>query len=307
MPVERDRASGLDRAGGVVRFFSHDHHLLARLDRAVPYPPDRHPADVVVGREVRDEQLQRVAGRVDRRRRVLDQQLEQRSQVRAGDVEVRRRRAGLGVGEDDREIDLIGIRAQVEEELVDGVQDLFRTSVGAVDLVDGHDHREMPGHRLLEHVASLRQRALGGIHEEQDRIDHQETALDLAAEVGVAGRIHDVQADPVVVDGGLLGQDRDALLALQVAGVHDPLHDDLIGSKSAGLAKHRVHERGLAVVDMGHDGKVPDVGAIRRARRRRWAWRGSASHSWAAALSHSVAGRDAERHEPTRVNAAERR
>ena len=93
-------------------------------------------------------------------------------------------------------------------------------------------------------------------------------ALDLAAEVGVAGRVDDVQPDVGVVDRGLLGQDRDALLALQVARVHDPVDDRLVRAERAGLAEHRVDEGGLAVVDVGDDGDVAQV--VARAGRRRW-------------------------------------
>ena len=126
----------------------------------------------------------------------------------------------------------------------------------------------MARHGLLEHVARLGQRPLGGVDEEQDRVDHQQAALDLAAEVGVARRVHDVEADVAVVDAGLLGQDGDALLALEIAGVHDALGHDLVGAEGAGLPKHGVDERGLAVVDVGDDGDVAEVGACCACGRR---------------------------------------
>ena len=205
---------------------------------------------------------------VARRRRVLDQQLEQRPQIRPGLVDAERRRARLGVRVDDGEIDLAGIGAEVHEELVDRVEHFRRARVRAVDLVDGHDHRQVVRHRLLEDVARLRERTLRRVHEQQHRIDHVQAALDLAAEVGMAGRVDDVEANPVVVDRSLLGEDGDPLLALQVVGVHDPLHDDLVGPECAGLAKHGVDEGGLAVVDVGDDGQIPDIGARGRAGAR---------------------------------------
>ena len=133
--------------------------------------------------------------------------------------QVARRGAGLGVRVDDRELDLVLVGAEVHEQLVDVVEDLVRAGVAAVDLVDRDDDRQAAGHRLLEDVAGLRQRTLGGVDEEQHRIDHQQRALDLAAEVGVAGRVDDVEPDPGVVDRRLLGEDRDALLALEVARI----------------------------------------------------------------------------------------
>ena len=256
-----DRPAGLDGARGVVGLLADDDDPLAGPDRAVPDPPDRHPPDVVVGGQVGDEQLERMVGRVGDRRRDLDEEVEQRAEVRAGDGQVARRGAGLGVGVDDRELDLVRVGAEVHEQLVDVVEDLVRAGVAAVDLVDRDDDRQAAGHRLLEDVARLRQRAFGGVDEEQHRIDHQQRPLDLAAEVGVTGRVDDVEPDAGVVDRRLLGQDRDALLALEIARIHDPVDDRLVGAEGAGLAEHRVHERGLAVVDVRDDGDVAEVGA----------------------------------------------
>ena len=126
------------------------------------------------------------------------------------------------------------------------------------------------------------QRALGGVDEQDDAVDHGERPLDLATEVGVAGRVDDVQRDSRPdCDRGVLGEDRDALLTLEVARVHDALVDGLVGAERARLVQHRVDERGLAVVDVGDDGQVADVGtvpAIRpcgrgRSRRRPPRWR----------------------------------
>ena len=231
--------------------------------------PDRHPPDVLVGGEVRDQQLERVVGLERRRRRDRDEQVEERPQVRARAGRIARRRARLGVGVDDRELDLVLVGAEVHEQLVDVVEDLGRPGVAAVDLVEGDDDRQMPRHRLLEHVAGLGQRALGRVDEEEDRVDHQQAPLDLAAEVGVARGVDDVEADAGVVDRRLLGEDRDPLLALQVHRVHDPVDKGLVRPERARLAEHRVDERRLAVVDMGDDRDVPEVGADRRPDRGR--------------------------------------
>ena len=78
------RPARLDRARRVVGLLADDGDPLARPDRAVPDPPDRHPPDVLVGGQVGDEQLERMAGRVGHRRRDLDEQVEERPQVRPG-------------------------------------------------------------------------------------------------------------------------------------------------------------------------------------------------------------------------------
>ena len=69
--------------------------------------------------------------------------------------------------------------------------------------------------------------------------------------------------DAAVADGGVLGEDRDALLALEVHRVEDALGDVLVLAEGAGLPEHGVDERRLAVVDVGDDGDVADVCAQR--------------------------------------------
>ena len=98
-----------------------------------------------------------------------------------------------------------------------------------------------------------------GVDEQQHAVDHRQPALDLAAEVGVAGRVDDVELDVAVADRGVLGEDRDALLALEVHRVHDALVDVLVGAEGARLPEHGVDERRLAVVDVGDDGDVAEV------------------------------------------------
>ena len=185
VPLSVTVRPGSTAPGGVVGLLTDDDDPLAGPDPAVPDAPDGHPADVIVGRQVRDEQLERVVRRVRDGRRHLDEEVEQRPKVRAGLVQVAGRGPELRVRVHDRELDLVRVGAEVHEELVDVVEHLGRPGVAAVDLVERDDDRQAAGHRLLEHVAGLRQRAFGGVDEEQHRIDHEQRALDLATEVGV--------------------------------------------------------------------------------------------------------------------------
>ena len=164
-----------------------------------------------------------------------------------------------GVGVEDGEGDLVLVGVEVQEQLLDLVDDLGDAGVGPVDLVDDEDDRQPGLEGLAQHEPGLGQRALGGVDQEEDAVDHGQAALDLAAEVGVAGGVDDVDLHPAPAHGRVLGQDGDALLALEVARVHDPVGQLLVGAEGAGLAQHGVDERRLAVVDVGHDGHVPDV------------------------------------------------
>ena len=221
---------------------------------------EREPADVRRGVEVRDERLQRVT-------RIVG--------TAAGSSRAASRRAARGsadvrppagepsrarVAVDDRELDLALVRVEVEEELVDLVHDLRDPRVRPVDLVDDEQHRQVRLERLAQDEAGLRERALARVDEQEHAVDHRQRPLDLAAEVRMARRVDDVDLHVAVRDGRVLGEDRDALLALEVHRVHDALGDVLVLAEGARLPEHRVDERRLAVVDMGDDRDVAEVG-----------------------------------------------
>ncbi len=145
--------------------------------------------------------------------------------------------------------------------------DLGDPGVGAVGLVDDQDHRQVCGQGLAQHEPGLRQRPLRRVDQQQHTVDHRQPALDLAAEVGVAGGVDDVDdrhaaVGVVAVHGGVLGEDRDALFPLQVTGVHQSL-DGVVAAmvQGARLAQHRVDQGRLPMVDVCHDGDVPELHA----------------------------------------------
>ena len=176
---------------------------------------------------------------------------------------VGRRPTRARVRVDDRELDLVLVGAEVDEQLVRLVDDLRDARVGPVDLVDDEDHRQVRFERLAQHEARLRQRPFARVDEQEHAVDHREPALDLAAEVGVTGRVDDVERDVAVPHRGVLGEDRDALLALEVVRVHHALGDVLVGAEGSGLPQQTVDERGLAVIDVRDDRDVAQVGAYR--------------------------------------------
>ena len=120
--------------------------------------------------------------------------------------------------------------------------------------------RQAARERLSQHEPRLRQRALRGVDQQQHAVDHRQAALDLAAEVGVPRRVDDVDLHVAEADGGVLRQDRDPALALE-AGIHHPVDPLLVGRERPRLAQERVDQRRLAVVDVGDDRHVADVGS----------------------------------------------
>ncbi len=177
------------------------------------------------------------------------------------DIDVRRCGSRFGVGVEHRKIELIFLRVEINEQVVNFVQNFLGARVGAVNLVDDQNGRQLRFERFTQHVARLRQRAFTGVHQQHDTVHHLERALHFAAKVAVARRIHDVDLYVVIEDGGVLGEDGNAALALQVVRVHDALDHVLIGAEGAALAKHGVNQRGLAVVHVGDDGDIANAGS----------------------------------------------
>ncbi len=144
---------------------------------------------------------------------------------------------------------------QVENLVHDLGMPLFRL----VDLVDADDRTQADLEGLRHNELGLRHRTFGGVHQNDGAVHHVQDALHLAAEVRVAGRVHDVDADVVPDDRSGLGQDGDAALAFLVVRIHHAFGGLLVLAEQAGLFQQAVDERGLAVVDMGDDGDVAQL------------------------------------------------
>ena len=108
-----------------------------------------------------------------------------------------------------------------------------RPGVGPIDLVDDHDRPQPALEGLRQHEPRLRHGPLGRIDQHQRPVGHAQHAFHLAAEIGVAGRVDDVDLHALVGDGDILGQDRDAALAFQIVGVEDLLADQLASRGTA--------------------------------------------------------------------------
>ena len=233
-----------------------DDDLLVLVDRTALDAADAHPADELVVVDGGDEHLQRAVfvarGRID----IVDDRLKQRDKVGALLVGAVGGRALAGRTEDGGGVELLLRGVEVEQQLEHLVHDLVHAGVGPVDLVDDNDDLVAELERLLQHEPRLGHGALSRVDEQQNAVDHLQNALDLAGEIGVARGVDDVDLIIFIVDGRVLGQDRDAALALEIARVHHAVHDGLILPVNAALLQHLVDQRGLAVVDVRDDCNV---------------------------------------------------
>ncbi len=191
------------------------------------------------------------------RRHMLQHQIEQRRHAERLRTlgSLRHPAVATGAVEDGKVQLFIGgvERGEQVEHLVD---DLLRAGIGAIDLVDRDDRPEADLQRLADHELGLRHRAFGRVDQHDRAIDHVEDALHLAAEIGMAGGVDDVDAHVLPDDRGRLGEDGDAALLFQLVGIHHALGDALILAVGTGLLQQFVDQRGLAVVDVGDNGDV---------------------------------------------------
>ncbi len=185
---------------GLVLVDENDRH--ARLDRSAEDTPDADAADVVGEVDARDEHLQRLLGVSLGMGDVLDDRLEDRAHVAFFVVlggPLVDRPAALGAGEDDWKIELVVVGAERDEQVEDLVDDPVGLAVGAVALVDDHRGLEPSLERFAQHEPCLGHGALKGIDDQEAAVGEAEDAFDLAAEVGVARGIDDVDAVVVPV------------------------------------------------------------------------------------------------------------
>ncbi len=168
--------------------------ILTDRHRAGDDAPDRETADVIVVVEIVDLELQCGVGIDLGTRQMLDDGLEQRTQIVAFLAEFGHRGTGAPIGVKHCEIKLVVGRFEIDKQVVNLIEDFFRARVRAIDLVDADDRRQARLERLLEHEAGLRQRPFAGVNQQQHPIDHRERALDLAAEIRMARGIDDIDA-----------------------------------------------------------------------------------------------------------------
>ena len=190
---------------------------------------------------------------------IVQNGLEQRFQIAADLLGVVAADAVPGGAEQHGRIQLIVGGIQIHQQLQHLVDDLIHPLVGPVNLVDHHNDPMAQFQGPGEHESSLGHGALGGVHQQDDAVDHLQDALHLAAKVGVARGVHNVDLGVPVGDGGILGHNGDTALPLQIVGVHDPVHHFLILPIDAALLQHGVHQGGLAVVNVGNDGHVSQL------------------------------------------------
>ena len=162
-------------------------------------------AEIIVGFQRRHQHLERdvVARQRDRlglgaRRRRC--KLEQRIEILVLVLQFLHRPAVAARGIEIVKVELVVIGFQRQEQIEDRFQRFLGLRVVAVDLVDDDDGLEAELQRLGEHEFGLRHDGFRRIDQQHDAVDHGQDALDLAAEIGMARRVDDIDVRAVPFD-----------------------------------------------------------------------------------------------------------
>ena len=242
-----------------------DGHFHADTDHAAAQATDDQPADVAGVIQRGHGHLQRQGGVAHREGDALQDRLKQRPHVGAAGAagnsrgRVQARPALQGRGIHHREVELRFVRAEAVEEVERLVHDPLGARAVAVDLVHHHDGLQAQRQRFARDEARLRHRPFDRVDQQQHAVHHRQGALHLAAEVGVARGVDNIDVHAVEIHRRVLGQDRDAALFFDVVRIHHPFGDALVRLEGTGLLQQLVDERRLAMVDVGDDGDITKV------------------------------------------------
>ncbi len=190
------------------------------------------------------------------RRDVVDDGIQQRRDVARALFPYIGHPALLGTAVDRHEIELFFGGFQREHQIEDLFVHLVGTAVRLVDLVDDDDRLLTQREGLLEHEPRLRHRSLERIDEQQHAVGHVEHAFHLAAEIGVARRVDDIDFVPAIIDRYVLGENGDTPFAFEVVVVQNQLAGFFVVSEKVALKNHLIDQRRLAVIDMGDNRNI---------------------------------------------------
>ena len=231
-------------------------HLLPLADHTPLHAPDSDPANVFIVIDRRYEKLSRPFRINLGSGHVFQNGVEKRRQILSGAILENGGRAVFRRAVNNGTVQLLVGGVEIQKKLQNLIDHLVKPGVRSVDFVDHNDHLVVKRQSMLKHKAGLRHRAFGRVHQQKNAVDHLQNTLHLAAEIGVARGVHNVDLDILVANRGILRQNGDAALALDVAGVHHALGDNLVVSVNAALLEHLIDQRRFAVVNVGNDGDV---------------------------------------------------
>ena len=135
-------------------------------------------------------------------------------------IRIKRGRSVHGRCIDNREIKLIFISTQFDEQIQNFINDFFRTSTGTIDFVNDNDWCQMLFQSFLQNKTRLRHGTFKSINDKQNAINHLHDTFYFTAKIGVTGRIQNVDLFPLILDSSIFGKDRDTAFLFNIVRIH---------------------------------------------------------------------------------------
>ena len=158
----------------------------------------------------------------------------------------------------DLEHQVVGRGGEVHEQVLDLVEHLLGAGVGPVDLVEHHHRRQVTGQRLGQHVAGLGQQPSAAStrgRTPSTMARPRSTSPPKSAWPEVSTRlIFTCLASGQVIEAALARMVTPRSRSWSLESMARSTRPRLVGVEHARGAEHGVHQRGLAVVDVG-DGR----------------------------------------------------
>ena len=190
---------------------------------------------------------------------IIDNRIEERFEVFAGDVVVASCRRLFTAAIQNGALKLLVACVEVEQKFQHFVADFCKSCVGLVDFVDYYYDFESQSQCFFNDETRLRHRSFLCVNQKYDAVDHFENALHFTRKIRVSGSVDDIDFYAVIMYGRILCQNGDTSFSFEVTRVHNARCYLLIFSKRARLFEHTVHERSFAVVDVCDDCNVSQI------------------------------------------------
>src|SRR5580704_15294885 len=115
----------------------------------------------------------------------------------------------------------------------------------SVNLVDDNDRPKLVLEGLLQHEPRLGHWPFSRIHEQENTVGHAEDALYFASKISVPGGVDQVDLGGLavgagVINGDILGQDRDSAFAFEGVGIEQRVLLDLAITEIPALAQQSI-------------------------------------------------------------------
>ncbi len=245
-------------------------HRLAFRKFTGKKPTHRYTADIIGIFQKRHQHLRRGVRHIGRRRNVVDNRIENRTHRLAGNIQIGRGPTLTGGSVNDGKIQRLIIGVKLHQQIEYFINHIMRPGIGTIHLIDHHHRTQFILQSLIQHKPRLRHRPIERIHQQQHPIGHFQYPLHLAAKIGVAGRVNDVDfifnaLRRGIINSAIFAENRNAAFPLERIGIHNQVMMiagkpvQLLVAKHARLVEQLIHQRGLAVIDMSDDGDVANV------------------------------------------------